>query len=356
MADIWAAMQQIDWSSAATTAAPASMGPHAIQRHIIHNNTAYALANATNDNTRNGSDDDDDSEPQNSTPVPTISELTTMLAAYENDFTMESLAPPDLKVPTASPATTTENTQKKFISFHNGDNQKVEVEVREETDAALFPLVKNLFDKALFTKAVEKCLRDVVRAQSHAAQPSLESDPSIPRFYESLTSVAMVLSRYCSAQEKLYPRSTDTRDSHRPILELWQRVLADLFSIQSIFVKASDLNLIDTKATDTDISAKIGEVDSQIDEKNDAISELERERIKLMELQNQRETEVRKVRNKYRTVDSALEQNQTTTATMQSSLSTYTDIRKLAAFTEANMKADAPLSKKKKKKSKSAGE
>ena len=109
---------------------------------------------------------------------------------------------------------------------------------------------------------MENALKSIINNKKAGA-----SKKKLQPFYKNLVRVLMVLCKYCSEKELEFPRTTDTQDRRRPILEIWHRVNADLFSLQSVVIQGKNAALIEFEASPTDVAKEVANNDSIIEDK-----------------------------------------------------------------------------------------
>ena len=137
------------------------------------------------------------------------------------------------------------------------------IRIDQDNDHAIVRIVIKLFDSTnSFTSDVESALKSIINNKKPNA-----SKKKLQAFYKNLVRVLMVLCKYCSEKEVEFPRTTDTQDRRRPILEIWHRINADLFSLQSVIIQGRNAALVEFEASPTDVAKEIANNDSIIEDK-----------------------------------------------------------------------------------------
>ena len=137
------------------------------------------------------------------------------------------------------------------------------IRIDQDNDHAIVRIVIRLFDSTnSFTSDVESALKSIINNKKPNA-----SKKKLQAFYKNLVRVLMVLCKYCSEKEVEFPRTTDTQDRRRPILEIWHRINADLFSLQSVIIQGRNAALVEFEASPTDVAKEIANNDSIIEDK-----------------------------------------------------------------------------------------
>ena len=154
----------------------------------------------------------------------------------------------------------------------------------------------------IIVRREETFMSEKQKAKFHKKPPRLDKDQKadLKKFYPCLVSLIDALLTYCD------PDTRREATVDHIILDVWRGVMSDLNEIFSIIVFGKDTELLELGSYPTDWNMIINERNTKIASIKSAARDVEKEKIKLVEILNTRDREIDNIMAKYANQESQL--------------------------------------------------